>query len=113
MSAAINRITWSALDPLLRKLGARLARLGALRPPMDRGYLEPIARLDATATITRDATILNHANREDLTVGAYSIVCGELLIPTQSGRLSVRHHCAIGSGSPIWAHECVELATTR
>lgn len=109
MKAKVKRLVWSILDPVLRRIGMRLAHLGVLSPPVDRAYFETIACLDASATITKEASISNSAPRENLKIGAFTFVCGEMLVSTSGGRLSLGHHCTVGQGSRIWAHEKVEI----
>lgn len=109
MSEAIKRAVWAALDPLLRKIGSRLAHLGVLTCEPDRSDLDRIGTFADTATITRDATVMNMAPRENMSVGGYSVICGGLLISTATGQLRIGHHCTMGQGSRIWVHERVEI----
>ena len=105
----MKRVFWWTFDPILRKIGSRMAHLGVLTPPVDRRYLDTIASLDPTAKIEREATIVSNAPRENLAIGAFTYVCGELLALTSSARLQVGHHCTIGPGSRIWAQDCIEI----
>jgi len=109
MIGVLKRLAWRIADPALRKIGARMAHLRLLEQSIDRGSLDHIATLDATTTIANGAILDNKAPRENFVIGAFSFICGELLVMTPVGRLSVGHHCTIGPATRIWANASIEI----
>jgi acetyltransferase-like isoleucine patch superfamily enzyme len=57
-----------------------------------------------TTRFQRSALVLNNSNARDaITVGAHSVVAGELLVYADSGRVDIGDYCFVGQGTRIWS----------
>ena len=88
------------------------SRLGHLEDKYPKDYLSrwnAIAKVDPTAVFFVETNLENYSNRDDLQIGAYSHIRGQLSIIAPGGRLTVGHHSFVGPGSRIWAQQSVEI----
>lgn len=105
----LKRFAWSVLDPLLLKISSRLNHLEQMHP---RDFSEPwkgIAEFDPSVWFHPRANLTNKGMQEDLVIGAYTHIQGNLRVVAPSGRLHIGHHCFVGEGTNIWAQTSIEI----
>ncbi len=66
--------------------------------------LDPTARLTATARIVNAQPASSH-----ITIGAHSVIEGELLVFAQGGRIALGEACYVGPGSRLWSCASITL----
>ena len=100
----------SLIDPVLLRVWARMQRLHDEHAAQRRAAVHAtIASCDETAVFYPNAQVRNEAGRENLRIGAYTHVAGELSIVTPGGRLQLGHHCFVGADTRIWAAASVVI----
>lgn len=99
---------WLLLDPILLRVRSRLEHLSEVSPSTrHEQQIRRKATIDASATVSLGCAIDAMGPPENLSVGAYSVICGQLATVTSSAILRVGHHSFLGQGSRIWAQESV------
>ncbi|MCX7898801.1 MAG: acetyltransferase [Methylocystis sp.] len=109
MSAGLNRLLWRLFDPVLIKFGSRLEHLRIIEPRIDWDEIALVATLDPTTRLAKTAKIFGESGRENLVIGAYCFIEGELAAFGENARLRVGRHCTIGANSRIWARKEIEI----
>lgn len=110
MSRLLKNKFWALLDPLFLKARSRLEHLELLYPSTRfRQDFEHSARFDQTVKFYPGAVLVNHGTLNDMQIGSYSGVMGQLMIVTPGGKIRLGHHCSIGLGTRIWAQNSIEI----
>jgi maltose O-acetyltransferase len=66
--------------------------------------------IHSSVVILPNATVSNLSQQPNLiTIGKNSVIRGELLIYSHSGKISVGESCYVGDGSRIWSSESVNI----
>lgn len=103
-------LLWRILDPMLIKVAARLAHLENTYPSdYTAAKWRGIARFGETVRFFHEAKLANFAKPDDLCIGDYTHVAGELSIIAPGGRLQVGNYCFIGPGTRVWAQTSVTI----
>jgi acetyltransferase-like isoleucine patch superfamily enzyme len=55
------------------------------------------------------ASHINAPTREQISIGDYCHIMGEVLVITTQGHCSIGHHCSLGLGSRIWTQESITI----
>lgn len=101
---------WSFVDALLLKMLSRMEHLKDHYP--SRGQFDKwkqIACVDPNVRFYSDAEVQNYGTADNLIIGAYTCIRGQIAIVAPGGRIKIGHHCYVGSGSRIWAQKDVEI----
>jgi len=106
---SLKTLFWTALEPGLLKVQSRLRHLEDRYPKDYSSRWNHIAKFDPTAVFFAETSLENYGNKDDLQIGAYSHIRGQLSIIAPGGRLTVGHHSFVGPGSRIWAQRSVEI----
>ena len=109
MKEHVRSLLWSALDPLLLRFDSRLDHLRRLHPKDPAAQWMNAATFDSTVVFFEDANVENYGDPEDIEIGSYSCIRGQLSMVAPGGRLRLGHHCYVGPGSRVWAQESVEI----
>ncbi|HJQ37766.1 MAG TPA: acyltransferase [Thermoanaerobaculia bacterium] len=103
-------LLWRLLDPLLLKVRSRLDHLGVHHPSQ---YAEELmrtrGRFDREAIVTGNARIQSVAPPEQLNIGPYSYIDGEIFMLTPSSVCTFGHHCFLGVDSRLWVQQRVTI----
>jgi len=101
---------WRLLDPLLLKLRSRLDHLDAHQPSK---YHEDLQRrrgvFDASAIIEPTAHVQSVASPDQLHVGAFTQIEGEILLLTPQSRCTIGDHSFLGKGSRLWVQRSIVI----
>lgn len=94
---------WKLLDPLLIRIARRMEHLAQHHPS---SYREEIARsrgaFSPRAIVSSRAIVQSLASREQLEVGEYSRIDGEIYLLTATARCRIGHHSFLGPESRLW-----------
>jgi maltose O-acetyltransferase len=106
---SLSRFFWRFGDRVLLSLRSRLEHLGIHAPSnahetlmRSRAIVGEETRLFATSNIGAPA-------REQISIGAYCHIMGEILVITPHGKCTIGHHCSLGRDSRIWVQESVTI----
>ena len=103
-------LVWRMLDPLLLRLRARLEHL-ELHAPSKRAEAALRARGEVakTAWLTATTEFDNRQRPEQLQVGDYSYIRGEISLLAPDARVTIGHHSYLGPQSRIMAQASVTI----
>jgi acetyltransferase-like isoleucine patch superfamily enzyme len=94
---------WRLLDPLLLKIRSRFDHLDAHSPSdYEERFLRTLGTIDPRAIVMPTARVQTLAPRENLRVGAYTQLEGEILLLTPQSRCTIGHHSFLGRGTRLW-----------
>jgi acetyltransferase-like isoleucine patch superfamily enzyme len=106
----MNGWFWRVADPLLIRIRARLQHLETFDPPRELAMrYAPSAVFGPTVKFIPNAEVVNWGPRENLTIGEYSHIAGQLGINRPGGRLSIGGHSFVGPQSRIWAIDEIKI----
>ena len=101
---------WRLLDPLLVKLISRMDHLRAMHPSgFLHGKFRNVASYGSAVTFLDGANVSNFGKRDDLEIGDYTHIAGELGIIAPEGKLRLGRYCYLGAGSRVWAQKSVTI----
>ncbi len=109
-SAAVGRLVWRVLDPVLRHVQSRLDHLR--RHPdsvLSSIPWESVAEIAKGVKIYPEALLQNAGDRGHLRIGDFCHLRGELAVLTAEGLLEIGHHSFVGPGSRIWAQRNIKI----
>jgi acetyltransferase-like isoleucine patch superfamily enzyme len=110
MVRIIRDLLWFVLDPVLLSVRSRLEHLERSIPSNAFSYgWERLANYDSTVQFSPGSSLVNLGPRENLVIGSYTGIMGELAIIRPGGALRLGHHCSVGWGSRIWSQSLVEI----
>jgi acetyltransferase-like isoleucine patch superfamily enzyme len=96
---ALSRLLWIAW-----RIRVRIIR------QVRRAMFSGIADLDPRAVLIESGRVVNHGGlRENVRVGARSVVAGELLVFAHGGRIVIGDWCFVGEGSRIWSARSITI----
>lgn len=103
-----GKFVWRLLDPLLIKLISRMEHLRATHS-MDflQGKFRNVASYGNTVNFMDGAYVANYGKRDQLQVGDYTHIVGELAVLAPGGKLRMGRYCFLGAGSRVWAQTSV------
>ena len=101
---------WRLLDPLLLKLRSRLEHIDTHFPSQYRENLtRTLGLFDAEAIVTSRARVQSVAAREQLEVGPFSYIDGEIFLMTPDARCTIGQHCFLGMESRLWVQRRITI----
>src|SRR6516162_1467442 len=106
----MNRWLWWLADPLLIRMRSRLQHLETFNPPRELAIrYRASAVFGPTVSFLSSAEVINYGARENLRIGEYCHIAGQLSINRPGGRLSIGSNCFVGPQSRIWAIDEIEI----
>ncbi len=106
-----RKIWENLIDPALRKVENRLAHFRRERPITHDGRRwEDIAAIGKGIICYEEAALVNDSGREQLVVGDFCHLRGEILV-LAPGRFEIGHHCFTGPGSRIWCRRGIQIGS--
>ena len=103
-------LVWWLIDPILIKINSRLEHLRATRPQANlHSKFNNSARYGSTVKFLDGAIISNYGNLNNLEIGDYTHIAGELGIISPTGKLRMGKYCFLGAGSRVWAQTSVTI----
>jgi len=109
MREHLRSLLWSMLDPVLLRINSRLDHLQRSRPKDPAEQWMSVATFDSTVIFLEEARVENYGSPEDIEIGSYTCIRGQLSMVAPGGHLRLGHHCYVGPGSRVWAQESVEI----
>lgn len=109
MREHVRSLLWSILDPVLLRINSRLDHLQRMHPKDPAEQWRNVATFDSTVIFLGDASVENYGSPEDIEIGPYTCIRGQLSMIAPGGHLRLGHHCYVGPGSRVWAQESVEI----
>jgi acetyltransferase-like isoleucine patch superfamily enzyme len=104
------RLVWKLLDPLILRFRARYRHLDSIaRDREHEAAIRASARFSEKAIIDGACIVGNSGLPENVTVGDFSLIRGELLTLTPSARIAIGHHTHVGVGTRIWAADSITI----
>jgi maltose O-acetyltransferase len=101
---------WWLADPLLIRMRSRLQHLETFDPPRDLAIRHTASAVfDPTVNFLPNAKVVNYGSRENLRIGEYCHIAGQLCINRSGGRLSIGSYCFVGPESRIWVIDEIEI----
>jgi len=101
---------WRLLDPLLLKVRSRLDHLEMHHPSK---YLAEFTRTRGVfhpeAIVTNRARVQSVAAREQLEVGRFSYIDGEVFLLTPDAMCTIGEHCFLGVDSRLWVQQRISI----
>src|SRR5437868_3112472 len=107
--AGLTNYAWRVLDPVLLKVASRIKHLEGLSQPDFSSKWKLVASYDATVRFFEETNLANLGNLNDLRIGAYSHIRGELSVLSPGGSLTIGHHSYVGPASRVWAQTRIEI----
>jgi acetyltransferase-like isoleucine patch superfamily enzyme len=110
MNRPLKNAFWRVVDPLLLRVRSRLEHLEQVYP--SNRFCQDwhkSARFDETVKFYPGSVLVNHSSPDDLQIGSYCGVMGQLVIVAPRGELKLGHHCSVGWGTRIWAQTRIEI----
>ena len=103
------RFLWRLADPLLRRIRSRLEHL-AVHAPSDTHERTMRERgVIGAATRLFDTSHLVAPRRDQIAIGDYCHIMGEILVIAPEARCTIGHHCSLGRDSRIWCQESITI----
>jgi len=103
-------LLWRLLDSLLLRVAARISHLERNQGSLTDGLRwSEVSTAGRTTRFLDSANVANHANRENLSIGDFTHIAGELAIVAPGGRLRLGRYCFVGPQSRIWAQSSVVI----
>ncbi len=110
MNRLLKKALYKVLDPVLLRFRARLEHLEQVYPSNRfREDCRRLASFDDTVRLYEGSGIVNHSVPDNLRIGSYTGVMGQLAIVTPDGQLEIGHHCSVGWGTRIWSQTSIEI----
>ena len=101
---------WRAIDPLLLKMRSRLEHLARHEPSRAHDELaRSLAVIDAKAIVAPTARIQSVAARDQLRIGAFTWLEGEILLLTSNARCALGDYCFLGKDSRLWVQSSMTI----
>ena len=106
----MSRLVWRLLDPLILKFRSRYRHLDSIeRDREHESAIRSSARFSEKAIVDDACIVGNSGPPENVTVGDFSLVRGELLTLTPVARITIGHHTHIGLGTRVWAADAITI----
>lgn len=106
----IGRAFWKLADPWLLRFRARLEHLDELHPSNRADQeLRALGLVAASAVLEPTTAFSNPGPRENLRIGDYARVRGEVRVLTPQARITIGDHCHIGPQTRIWAAQGISI----
>jgi acetyltransferase-like isoleucine patch superfamily enzyme len=103
-------IVWRLLDPLVRRLHARIRHHEETSPEAHAALRHrEVAEFPPSVRWFSDSRVFNSGPRDRVRVGAHSHVRGELYVVAETGSIRIGSHCYVGPGSRVWSQSRVEI----
>src|ERR1700753_4061446 len=90
---------WRLIDPILLKIASRLKHLERASTPNYASQWQGLANFDSTVQFFNDTNVMNYGLQNNLDIGKYSCIRGELSVQTPNGQIKIGHHCFVGAGT--------------
>lgn len=101
---------WRLVDPILIRIARRLEHLATHHPSDYRENLtRSLGRFAPSAIVTSRARVQSVASPDDLEVGAYSYIEGEIFLLTGTSRCTIGDHCFLGGESRLWVQRSMTI----
>jgi acetyltransferase-like isoleucine patch superfamily enzyme len=102
-------IVRSALDNLLLRMRSRLEHLGVHSPSTYQERLLRDRALVGDHTRLFEGSNLGAPRAEQISIGEYCHIMGEVLVLSANAHCSIGHHCSLGRNSRIWVQTSVSI----
>jgi maltose O-acetyltransferase len=101
---------WTFLDPLLLRMRARLEHLEEFQPSARAvQLLRAKGTISPRATIHPDARLYTHGRPENLVIGDYANINGDVVLERDGARCSIGRYTYVGPLSRIWTTEQITI----
>src|SRR5262245_61295224 len=99
-----SRWFWKFFDPILLRMQSRMEHLNTLDPPRAQATrYAACATYGQRVVLLSTAEIVNDGLQEDLHIGDFCHIAGQLVIKRSGGKLRFGSHCFVGPQTRIWA----------